>query len=401
MTDAPPPDAPADAGPEGQPAASPRRRRRTVLRIVLASALVLALVTGVGGYLLVRHLDGNIVTGSFDDVGPGRPERQYTGNGKPLNILVMGDDSRSGPGNRIDGEAGAGGSDTTILVHLSADRTRAYAVSVPRDSIVERPACGDSSPAASNQMWNEAFTVGGELCTVDQFEQTTGVRLDHYAVIDFNGFGQMVEAIDGVPVCVSEDIVDEDNAIFVPAGDPTELSGDQALDYVRARYVGERIEQNDLSRIRRQQEFIGALVRKLQSAGTLARPDRLIRFLDAATSSLRTDEDLGSVGDIARIALQVRDIGLERVQFLTVPTEYFPLDSALRGKVRWTADADRLWQLVARDEVLPADLLGGQAVDAAGDGSGGGAGSGGGQGSGGGGAGDGGGAAQPVFGICG
>lgn len=395
----------ADDAVEAPPA---RSRRRTVLRVVLATALVLALVSGVGTWLLVRHLDGNIETGSLDELGPGRPERQYTGNGKPLNILVMGSDSREGEGNRIDSEQGAGGSDTTILVHLSADRSRAYAVSIPRDSVVDRPECnGGATPAATDVLWNEAFSVGKEFCTADQFEQTTDLLLDHYVVVDFNGFGEMVEAVGGVPVCVPEDIVDRDNQIFVPAGDPTVLSGDQALDYVRARYVGDFEEQNDISRIRRQQEFIGAMVRKVQSAGTLARPDRVVRFLDAATRSLRTDEELGSVTRIARIALQLRDIGLEEVQFVTLPTEYYPSDSEFRGKVRWTPDADRIWDLLNHDEVLPASLVGDSTVDAAGPGgSGGDDGDGGSGDNGSGDTGSGDGSRgesedEPVFGVCG
>ncbi|WP_165355241.1 LCP family protein [Nocardioides oleivorans] len=368
---------------------------------MLVSALVLALVTGVATYVFVRHLDGNIKTGSLDELGPGRPERQYTGSGKPLNILMMGDDSRDGPGNRIDNESGAGGSDTTILVHLSADRSRAYAVSIPRDSIVDRPECnGGESPAATRVMWNEAFTVGDELCTADQFEQLTDILLDHYVVVDFNGFGQMVEAVNGVPVCVPYDIVDEDNQIFVPQGDPSVLSGDQALDYFRARYVGERLEQNDISRIRRQQEFIGALVRRVKSAGTLARPDRVIRFLEAATKSLRTDEDLGSVTKIARIALQLQDIGLDEVQFVTLPTEYFPVGSELSGKVFWTPDAYRIWDLLNHDEVLPDSLIGDTSVDAEGPGGGRGSSGSGSGGSGSGGSGGSGSEDEPVYGVC-
>ncbi len=341
-------------------------RKHTVGRVILISVVVLALVTGLSVVYFIRHLNGNIETGSLDAVGEGRPEKIYTGNGEPLNILVMGDDTRSGAGNGIDQESG-GGSDTTILVHLSADRSRAYAVSIPRDSIVDRPACnGGDSPAATNVMWNAAFNVGGELCTADQFEQMTGIRLDHYVVIDFNGFGDMVDAVGGVPVCVPEDIVDKEHQIFVPKGDPSVLSGDEALDYVRARYVGELIQQNDISRIRRQQEFIGALVRKVKSAGTLTRLDKVVKFLDAATKSLRTDDELGSVTRLGKIALQLQNIGLDKIKFVTLPTDYYPIDSEFKGKVFWKPQAYRIWKLLAKDKELPVKLIGGSSVSAEG-----------------------------------
>ena len=135
MSDEPRPEAPAGA---------PKRkgkvaRKHTVGRVILITAVVLALITGLSTIYLVRHLNGNIEgisMGGLDEAD--RPDEVYTGNGEPLDILVMGSDSRDCEGCGIDAEGG-GGSDTTILVHLSADRSRAYAVSIPRDSIVDRP----------------------------------------------------------------------------------------------------------------------------------------------------------------------------------------------------------------------------------------------------------------------
>ena len=344
------------------PDGAPKRRgkaakRHTVGRVILISAVVMALVTGLGVVYLVRHLDGNIESQSLEALGEDRPEKVYVGNGEPLNILVMGSDTRDGAGNDIDGEGG-GGSDTTILVHLSADRSRAYAISIPRDSIVDRPEC-ESSAAATDVMWNAAYSLGGPVCTVDQLETLTDVFVDHYAVIDFNGFGEMVDAVGGVPVCVPEDMVDEKRDIFVPAGDPSVLSGDEALDYVRARYVGELIQQNDISRIKRQQTFIAALVREVKSAGTLTRLDRVVSFLDAATKSLETDDELDSVVRIGKIAMQLQNIGLENVKFVTLPTEYFPTDSEFRGKVFWSPEATAIWRLINEDKELPKRLLNG------------------------------------------
>ena len=346
----------------GTDAPAPKRkakikRKHTVGQVMLASTLVLALATALSVVFLYRHLNGNIDTTDLGVLGEDRPEKVYRGNGEPLNILVMGDDTRSGDGNEIDQETG-GGSDTTILVHLSADRKRSYAISIPRDSIVDRPECEDTA-AATDVMWNAAFTEGKELCTIAQFEVNTDILVDHFVVIDFNGFGDMVDAVDGVPVCIPEDIDDPKHGIFVPAGDPSVLSGDEALDYVRARYVGDILQQNDLSRIKRQQTFIGALVRKVKSAGTLTRLDRVVNFLDAATRSLTTDTELGSVTRIGKIAMQLQSIGLDKVKFVTVPTAYYPTDSEFRGKVYWTEDADTLWQLLNEDKPLPAKLLSG------------------------------------------
>lgn len=340
-------------------------RRHTVGRVILISAVVLALVTGLGTIYFIRHLDGNIEGVSLDALGEDRPEKVYRGNGEPLNILVMGSDTREGEGNAIDGEGGGGGSDTTILVHLSADRERAYAVSIPRDSIVDRPECNDGdSPAATDVMWNAAYTEGGPVCTVAQLEATTDVFVDHFVVVDFNGFGKMVDAVGGVPVCVPEDLVDREHGIFVPAGDPSVLTGDEALDYVRARSVGELAQRNDISRIRRQQTFIAALVREVKSAGTLTRLDKVVNFLDAATESLTTDTELDSVTRIGKIAMQLQSIGLDKVQFVTLPTEYYATDSEFSGRVFWTEQADQIWKLINEDKEIPARLLSGNAVTA-------------------------------------
>ena len=340
-------------------------RKHTVGRVILISAVVLALVTGLSTIYFVRHLNGNIEGISLGELGEDRPEKVYKGNGEPLNILVMGSDTREGEGNAIDGEGGGGGSDTTILVHLSADRERAYAVSIPRDSIVDRPACNDGdSPEATDVMWNAAYTEGGPVCTVAQLEANADVFVDHFVVVDFNGFGEMVDAVGGVPVCVPEDLVDRAHGIFVPAGDPSVLTGDEALDYVRARSVGELAQQNDISRIRRQQTFIAALIRKVLSAGTLTRFDKVVNFLDAATSSLTTDTELDSVTRIGKIAMQLQSIGLDKVKFVTLPTEYYSTDSEFRGRVFWTEDATRIWNIINEDKEIPARLLSGNAVTA-------------------------------------
>ena len=211
------------------------RARHTVARVLLSTALALALATGLGVVFLYRHLNGNIEVFDPSAQLSDRPTKVVVeGPKEPLNVLVMGSDTREGAGNNIDGLTGGGErSDTTILFHLSADRQRAYGVSIPRDLLVERPECetddGRKIAGSSSAMWNEAFAVGGPACTIQQFEQITGVRLDHFVQVDFEGFRGMVDAIGGVEMCIPQDIDDPAHGIHIAAG-TRKLHGNEALD---------------------------------------------------------------------------------------------------------------------------------------------------------------------------
>ena len=189
-------------------------------------------------------------------------------------------------------------------------------------------------------MWNAAYSYGGPACTIQQFEQTTGVRIDNYVVVDFGSFQDMVDAVDGVEVCVPEDIDSSEYGITIQAGTRT-LNGKEALAYVRVRHgVGDG---SDIGRIKRQQAFIAALAEKVLSGGTLTRFDRLVRFLNAATKSLTTD--IPNIKEMAKVGLQFKDIGLKRIRFITVPFVY---STAQPGRVEWTDDADVLWDRIVQ-----------------------------------------------------
>lgn len=335
------------------------KRKHTVGRVLLISSLLLALGTALGVVVIYQHLNGNLTTIDGLDEIDDRPEDLYEGNGKPLNILVMGSDSREGEDNDIDGEDPANGarSDTTVILHISADRESAYGISIPRDSVVDRPDCGDDNEISgeAGAKWNAAFAVGGPLCMVEQVEQTTGIRIDDFVVIDFNGFKEMVDAVGGVEICVPEEINDPKRQIFVPAG-THELRGDQALDYVRARYeVGT---QSDLGRIKRQQNFMASMINRVVSKGTLTRVDKVVKFLNAATKSLDVSEGLSSVAALGDLALQLRSTGLDEIKFVTVPWEYDDDYDVL-----WLPEAKQLFESTSKDEPL-SEKLSSDAIDA-------------------------------------
>jgi LCP family protein required for cell wall assembly len=340
--------------------ARPKRRGRgkkryKVFTVLVSTVVALALAVTLGAAYWLRHLDDNIDYQDYDAQLTNRPTKVAvdTGPQEPLNLLVMGSDTREGAGNDIDGLTGGGErSDTTILFHLSADRTFAYGISIPRDTLVDRPDCvgedGETIPGAEGAQWNEAFAVGGPACTMQQFEQLTGIRLDNYVLLDFNGFKDMVDAIDGVEVCIPEPIVDRAHGIDMPAG-TRKISGKEALNYVRARYtLGDG---SDIGRIKRQQAFVAAMAAEVVSSDVLTRPDRVLGFLDAATSSLQTDFD--SVRDIGKVGLSFQGIGLDKIKFVTVPWQYSPIDP---NRVEWLPSADKLWQTVIDDQPLGRKL---------------------------------------------
>jgi LCP family protein required for cell wall assembly len=354
-----PPSAQTQTPPEAPKRRGRAGKRRTVGRVLLATAVVLALATGLGVVYLYRHLNGNLdVVDVTDQLGDRPAKQEVAGPQEPLNVLVMGSDDRDAAGNNIDNQelGSSDRSDTTILMHLSADRKRAYGISIPRDSLVTRPTCtsedGESIPGGTDVMWNEAFALGGPGCTIRQFEKTTGVFVDHYVVVDFAGFESMVDAIDGVPVCIPEDIEDPAHGIDIEKG-TREVEGREALNYVRARYtLGDG---SDIGRIKRQQAFIAAMANKVMSAGTLARFDRLVGFLNASTQSLQVDPGLENVIKIAKLGVGFQHIGLGNIQFVTVPWKYDQRPE-YSGRVTWLPQADQLWDKIAADEPLTKRL---------------------------------------------
>jgi len=278
------------------------------------------------GWAVYAKLDGNITP---DDAAAAELARYEKERPTALvkgaqNILLIGSDSRSGDGNAKYGrDSGTERSDTTILLHLAADRRSATAVSLPRDLMVDVPGCLRPDGTRTEPMFamfNYAFQVGGSGCTIRTVEKLTDVRIDHHMVVDFHGFKDMVDAVDGVEVCLTAPIRDKAAKLRLPAGKVT-LDGEQALGYVRARKsLGNG---SDTDRMDRQQRFLGALVNKVQSDDVLFNPAKLYPVLDAATSSLTTDPDLASLRGLYELVRGVRDIPTEHVQFLTVPRESY------------------------------------------------------------------------------
>ncbi|MEU8794978.1 LCP family protein [Streptomyces sp. NPDC048643] len=343
--------------PEGPvPGASPTgtgliRRRRRWLRYTAIGVAVVVLGAGVAGWVVYEKLNGNITA---DDDAAAELARYEKERPTALvrgaqNILMIGSDSRSGAGNKKYGrDSGTERSDTTILLHLAADRRTATAMSLPRDLMVDVPGCRRPDGTRTEPMFamfNYAFQVGGSACTIRTVERLTNIRVDHHMVVDFHGFKDMVDAVDGVEVCLKKPIDDKAAKLRLPAGKVV-LDGEQALGYVRARKtIGDG---SDTDRMDRQQRFLGALVNKVRSNDVLLNPAKLYPVLDAATSSLTTDPGLASLRGLYDLVRGMRNIPTQNVQFLTVPRTAYALNANRDQLVE--PEATQLFERLRTDE---------------------------------------------------
>ncbi|MEV5597240.1 LCP family protein [Streptomyces sp. NPDC052496] len=333
----------------GATATGPRPGRRWVRWTALGLSGLMLAAAG-AGWLLYNKLDGNIRTDhdTRNELEKYEAERPRSQPGGAENVLLIGSDRRSGENHGKYGpDSGTQRSDTTILLHAAADRRSATAVSIPRDLMAHIPGCKRSDgkqSAPQFTQFNWAFEFAGAACTIRTVEKMTGIRIDHHMIVDFAGFKKMVDAVDGVDVCLERPVKDDEAHLRLPAGWQT-LRGEDALGYVRARKsLGDG---SDTQRMERQQQFLAALVNKVQSNGVLLHPGRLYPLLDAATSSLTTDEDLASLRGLYEWVRGMRSIPTDKVQFLTVPRQEYRYDTDRDELVQ--PDAEQLFRQLGRD----------------------------------------------------
>lgn len=338
------------------------RRRKIVIPLVVVGSLLL--LTGVAGaYVAYRTLNGNIKTDSVEGkLSAERPDVGGNGKGKPMNLVIIGSDSRAGANKSLGGGKDEGErSDTTLLLHLSSDRKRAVVMSIPRDVLVTVPPCvlrdGAKSEERDRQMFNSAYELGGAACTRNTLERMTGMRIDHHIIVDFSGFKGMVDAVGGVEICLPQEVQDKTGKISLAAGKRT-VGGKEALDFVRLRH-DEAIGGNgsDLGRIKRQQAFIASLAKQITSSKVLLNPARVFNLADALTKSIRADEGLDSVKALVDLARSVQGIKTSDMTFVTVPVYDSPTDKNRLELIQ--PDARRLFQAVNADEPLNGRKPGG------------------------------------------
>lgn len=287
--------------------------------VALSGLLVVGCISA---YAYVRTLDPP----SFEPPDPSIAPAKLN---ESMNILLLGSDTRAGEGNAKYGKSmtkDGARADTTILMHLSPGGTQMTGISFPRDLMVNLPACkkpdGSGSTGAYTGMINEAFFNGGPACTWKTIQALTGIHIDHMAVVDFSGFKGVVNALGGVEICLPKAVNDPQSKLNLPKG-KQKVNGENALAYVRNRKgLGDG---SDLSRIKRQQQFLGSVAKKALSKGVLTDPLKLNALVRSATKTVQVDKGF-TLSEIVSLGTKMQGIDTSKIRFVTVPWEAYTPD---------------------------------------------------------------------------
>ncbi|OIJ66097.1 transcriptional regulator [Streptomyces mangrovisoli] len=307
-------------------------------------ALGLLMVSGFAWWA-VRHYTGKVdrISGVFPTNVPAADQPSAAAGGQTF--LLVGVDSRSDlPTTGRDAKApewtyGAQRSDTMMLVHLPADHSGAYVVSLPRDAWVSIPGHGKAK-------LNAAFSWGGPPLLIDTVQRLTKVKVDHLAVIDWDGFKKLTDSVGGV------DLVED--------GTKRHMNGTQALTYVRERH---HLARGDFDRTHRQQYFLKTLLAKVMRPSTFTNPVHGAEVLDDLTAAVSVDDTLGD-SDLRNLLWDNKSVRPGDMVFMNAPakgTDTISGQSVVLLDDKAGAD---LWRSMREDAVdvylnsHDADLLG-------------------------------------------
>jgi LCP family protein required for cell wall assembly len=270
-----------------------------------------------------------------------------------FNLLVVGVDNDIDQAEAF-GERDVTLNDVNILLHVSEDHTTATVVSLPRDLLTSQPECvnvdtGEISPSQRLVSLNSAFARGGNegglACVVNTVKDLTGLEIDYAAQMSFNAVVQMTDAVGGVPVCLTEPIVDLYSGLDLPAGTSV-ISGATALSFLRTRHgVGDG---SDLARISSQQVYMSSLVRTLKSDETLTNFTKLYSLANVAATNIRLSTSLAATDTMVSMAQSLRTINLDTMAMVQYPA----IDSeTYAGKIVPNEPvADALFETIAADQ---------------------------------------------------
>jgi LCP family protein required for cell wall assembly len=322
-------------------------RHRKLLAWTGGSLAVLIVALAATGYLAYRHLSSNIAQANVRaDIGK-QPADLHP---QAQNILIVGSSSAQRAAAGAAGVSNQTG--TLLLVHIAADRQWADIMSIPPYSWVSIPSCTTpdgrlSAPVQSKV--NQAYATGnqdgnhvalGAACMIKALGQDTGIYINHFVVMNVNGFEGMVAALGGVEECNLSPIDDPAAGLVLSPGRHL-LTPAEAVTYVHGLFGPES--SSDVARITLQEALGVSLINRAKSK--LPNPLAAYRFLDALTTSLTVDSQLGGMNGLYHLAQLLHGIPADKVTLFALPS--YP-----RAGVAPSDTTDVLWTQPADGEIF-------------------------------------------------
>lgn len=350
--------------------------------MLVAGVLGVVLFAGTAGAILYNDITGAVNKSVIDtshlvaspessqsETAPKDDTPLDSFEGRAVNLLVLGTDARVGQGN-ITGPEDTDESmraDTTLIMHISADRQSATVVSIPRDIWMLIPECQLSDGSVSYEQWgqfNWAFffgsgggtdsdaMAGAIACTQRTVEEMTGIAFDGYAVFDFNGFASMIQALGGVEICLEEELYDPEYlAMSFPAGCNV-MDGVTAVQFARVRHVGDG---SDMERIQRQQQMVGAIIKTALNTNMLTNMPSLYQFLTATLNSSVISPSLADINTDLGLVSSLKGIDPANIRFVTMPV--LTADFNMYRNVPKEPLDTELWASLINDTPLPPGIV--------------------------------------------
>jgi LCP family protein required for cell wall assembly len=276
------------------------------LLVLLVLGLVAGLCAGVGAFALINRYESKA---QHEDLlgSAAQPRDEERWKKGPLNLLLLGSDSREGEPD--EGRFAGQRSDTIMIVHISKNLDRATVISIPRDSYVYVPPA-EGWNGGMNKL-NAAFAFGGAPHAAQTITKLTGVKFDGALIANFASIKKMVDAVEGVRVCIPYTVRSTFSDRVWEKG-CHELDGQEAEEFMRQRKA---VPGGDFGRIHDQQLVVKAIAEKVSAEGMLTNPFRLDELLTTAAEALTIDKSL----NLRELALTARRIKPANIKFATVP----------------------------------------------------------------------------------
>lgn len=342
---------------------APRSRGRRLLKWTAIGTAVAVLGTAGAAYGYYEYLASKIHKGQrvSGDTHAIKPKANADGD-TPLNILILGSDTRSDPEDaKLGGAADSAGAraDVIMIAHLSADRSNMSIVSIPRDTRVKIPTCTDPKThqefPATTDIINASLARGGAGCTLATVQNLTGgLYIDHWLTIDFAGVVKMADVLGGAQVCVLQNVDDHPTAaqpggshLHMTAGTHT-VKGEQALQWLRTRHAF----GSDAMRSKAQHMYMSSLLRNLRSENLFSNPARLNDIATKAMSAFTVSSEIGTPKKLYDLGMQLKSIPPSRTTMLTMPHIEDPEN---QNHYVPAASAQTVWSLMRNDVAMDAN----------------------------------------------